>query len=195
MRKQRWRWTAVPVFCCCALYLPVYADQFRYYYPTLPFLLAATLGMARWLNRGPSTWRRLRAGIACGLVLWIFSTPSTRWLAKTMEGGRDERVAAAQELARGLRRTGIEGAVAGDRGESLYVAFFLGQPWVGYRATARSPEVFATSGANLIVISRGGPLDEAFRTSPEYESLEDAGAAGKVHPFRVYRRRQRGSGG
>jgi len=178
MRRDRWRWAALPVFGCIAVHLPVYADQLRYFYAAFPFVFACVAGMALWLARG----RRLAEIVLCVCVVGIFAKPSFKWLDKTLEGKTEPAVAEARAMAARLREAGMGGeSLAGDRKESLYLTFLAGGRWYGYRASGVTVDDVRASGATLFCVTRDGELDRALADAEAFRDLGLDGFASRIY--------------
>ncbi len=71
LQVERWRWAGGLIACVSVVYLPVYADADRYFYPAYPLLIAASIGMVIWLTRNDRG--RFNVPRLLGLCLIVFS--------------------------------------------------------------------------------------------------------------------------
>src|SRR5262249_28218998 len=72
LQEDRWRWLLIPTVCLTVVYLPVYADQRRYYWPTFPFLVAASFGFTLSVAGFRSRKRQVNRITALALVTLSF---------------------------------------------------------------------------------------------------------------------------
>jgi hypothetical protein len=193
LQVEPWRWAVVPVICLVVWYLPVYAEDHRYYFLTYPLLLAASLGLVMSWSRHLRGWQR---GVWCvGLLLVVssFALPMLTKLPKVLRGLETPCVA-AHELATKLQAAQISGPLAGIGNlEELYVglsiAFFTNQPFYGVEHQPTLERIKAAQ-ATLYVIPRNSSLlvqldaDAAFRNLDAllFTSAEEA----QRYPWRVY---------
>jgi hypothetical protein len=161
-----WRWplTALPVLFAIVLYLPLWANDARYYYFAFPLALAAALGAA-WQAKGIS---RVVAALLVAGVLLSFALPLRLPLTAAMEGKPYPAMREAREVAARIRANGLAGPVAGSGSvegamTGLYIAFFLDRPWVGDQPEI-VPDDLVRSDARLFVANRA---DEASRAAVE----------------------------
>ncbi|HEY0594048.1 MAG TPA: hypothetical protein VGF40_19915 [Thermoanaerobaculia bacterium] len=152
--RFRWLIAPIPVFAATLLYVPLWANDARYYYFAFPFAAAVVFGLCGLVARGS------RAAGGAILVVAAFSFLSPAWHAgrAALDPAPDEPVRAARELAARLESLRLAGPVAGSgtvNGSmaALYVAFLLDEPWVGDQ-----PELdlraLEKSDAVLYVVSR-----------------------------------------
>jgi len=187
---QRWRWTGVIVLILCAIYLPVYAVDQRYYYPSFPFLVAASIGLVVWFTPQSRQGFNLPRLIGIGFVIIGFVIPASAALERSFEmTGKKLMSIQAYDLAKKLEAKGLQGTVAGGSTEGLHVAFCMNQPWYGSGAKPIAA-TYKGSNANLIIIHRKPPLvgeldhDSAFVNldSLLFDSAEQANKS----PLKVY---------
>ncbi len=171
MRREPWRLSGGFLLAACAVYLPVYAVNERYYYPVYPYLLAAALGMAGGLRRTPPG----RWGSALGVVVVLsFAISAVAPLPPTLAGLPSTQSKAAFETARHLRSGAPPGPVAGEGLEGLFVAYLLDRSWLGCHGGVDSAARFKGIGARLVVVPRDSPLAREMSLDPAFRRL-DAG--------------------
>jgi hypothetical protein len=169
--SDRWRWSGVLVACLCSMYLPFFAGPQRYYFPTYPFLIAASMGMVGWLTHKSQTKINVPRLIGFGLVVSSFSLPILLQLPATLRG-RDNQGIYAYKLAQKLQAAGLHGplaSVANLRG--LYIAFFMKSAWYGSEDEP-TPERLKASGAKLIIVPRGSPLLSTLNQDADLKALD-----------------------
>ena len=171
MRSQRWRWAAIPVIGNALVYLPfVYYDE-RYYYPSYPFLLAATVSLIMYLTRGTAKTANLPWLVGSAIVMFSFAVPALEGLRFLSPYNDHNPVPAYVTLASGLKGVGEVGPVAGSDDGSLLVAFLLDQPWYGKADNARA-EHYKRSQAKLIVVDRTLPVIKELDRDPSFKDLD-----------------------
>lgn len=174
LRMERWRWAIVPVVCLTMFYLPVYAAERRYYFPTYPFLLASSIGLVGWLSHQAPTRRRALWLVGLGLVIGSFAAPALARLPKGLNG-LDRPSVHAHALAQKLRAANICGPIASVGSKAgLFVAFFLNQPWYGEEGQGQSTTVarVKASQAHLIIVDRRSPLITEMDNDPAFRGLD-----------------------
>ena len=77
LRRMRWSWAAVPVFCLGGLYLPFFVmpEDSRYFHAALPFVWVLVIGAWGWASR--QQWesaRRIRPTVF-RVAAWAFLIP------------------------------------------------------------------------------------------------------------------------
>lgn len=192
LKDERWRWGIVAVVCLTIFYLPVYSAERRYYFPTYPFLLAASLGLVGWLSHQTRTWRTALWGLGLGLVTVSFATLALRKLPMVLHG-LDRPSVQAHELAQRLQAANIAGPIASvGKKEGLFVAFFLNQPWYGEEGEEQPTTVarLKASQAHLSIVDRQSPLIPELDSDPAWRDLDDllfASTDGQRRlPWKVY---------
>jgi hypothetical protein len=172
---QRWRWGAVLVACSAVVYLPVYALAPRYYYFAYPFLIAAAFGMVTWLTRAGRGLIYIPRLIGLAVVTVSFLALALGDLRDAVRGLDNRYSVASYELAERLKAAGTPGPIAGGRRghEGLYVAFFMGEPWLGEESDP-TPATLRSSRAQLVVCRRSSPLVNALDPDPYFEDLDAA---------------------
>lgn len=188
---ERWRWAVVPVVCLVALYLPVAAENVRYYYACLPFLLAAGFGFVDALaTRGPAArWPR---AMAQALVSASFLLAVADGFYSFAGFGEDDRYRTARALAERLREADLAGSVASvgsDLRVALFLAFLLDEPFLGNVRHAVTQAEAAESGASLLVVERGSETDRTLASAAGFRDLDDSlGSALAERSLRLYQR-------
>lgn len=190
LRRVRWAWAVVPVVALGGLYLPfwVQPEDQRYFYGVLPFVWVLVVGGWGWVCRQGWAWTgsiRRRVFRVAGVA---FVVPAGLWLAAGLVGLPNPASRAAHELAAGLRAGGHAGAVAGSGLQAggrtgFYVAFLLGERWLGDDALA-GPGEFAAAGARVVVLRRGTGQAEAFARDAGWR----AGAVGGGAALQIFLR-------
>ncbi|MGQ0614982.1 MAG: hypothetical protein ACT4PV_14705 [Planctomycetaceae bacterium] len=182
MRREPWRLSGGFLLAACAIYLPVYAVNERYYFPVYPYLLAAALGTAGALLRAPrGGW-----GSALGMiVVGSFALSAVAPLPPTLTGLPSTQSRAAFEMARHLRSEAPAGPVAGDGIEGLYVAFLLDLPWLGCHGGVDAAARFKESGARLVIVPRDSSLAREISLDPAFRRIDAGSRAGRLAAFHL----------
>jgi hypothetical protein len=191
LRAERWRWALVPVACWAALHLPVAAENSRYYYTCVPFLLAAGFAFLDRLAEGPAL-RWLRP-LAMALVSACFLAAIADGFYGLTGLKQEYHYRAARELAERLRAAGLAGPVASvgpDLRLPLFLAFALDEPFVGHVSRAATPAELAASGARVVAVEPGSETDRTLAVAADFEALDGwlAGAGSETSSVRLYRR-------
>jgi hypothetical protein len=180
LRRERWRWSGALVACACAIYLPVYAEDYRYYLVAYPFLFAAAVGVVVSLTVDVPGRLNVPRWIGFGILAVSFLSAQRSHLMEALHGLDDPFSTAAGDLAKRLSARGIRGTVAGAGDFSdfwggeyvgLYVAFLLDQPFYGSDPHP-TPEAFKASGAELIVLERKEPVVAEMANDQEFVDLD-----------------------
>lgn len=173
LRRDRWRWAAVPVLCVAGVYLPVHADDRRFFYAAYPFLVGGTIGMAGWLlgDRWRATRPRVIALAAVGIV---FLGATTGRMVGALRG--EEHQKAFEDLALRMEARGVRGTMVGaDYWRGWYVAFFLRTPWYASDWSPTAQRLLDT-GAEIAVLRRRSEaarrLETAFAADPRFHDLD-----------------------
>jgi hypothetical protein len=190
LAAERWRWAGVPVACLCVMYLPVTADTWRYYLPTYPFLIAASMGMLAWLTSKGNTTKQVLGLLGLGLVVGSFAAPALLPLPTTLRGRANQGIY-AYALAQKLQTAGISGPLAGVANvRGMYIAFFMNQPWYGSEENP-TPARLKASQAPLIVVPRTSPLLATLDHEADFHDLERVLFASEEEarpfPWKLYR--------
>jgi len=193
LQVEPWRWAVVPVIGLVGWYLPVYAEDQRYYFLTYPLLLTASLGLVMAWSRHLRGWQRGLWYVGLLLVVSSFALPVLTKLPKALRGLETPGVA-APELATKLQAAQMSGPLAGiGTLEELYVglsiAFFTNQPFYGVEHQPTLERIKAAR-ATLYVIPCHSPLlaqldaDATFRNLDAllFTSAEEA----QRYPWCVY---------
>jgi len=199
---DRWRWTVLPLFCLCGLYLPVWVAPFdeRYFYAALPVQLICAFSV---VNLVKAHWReQVWIGwVTSGLILLSFGfIPTIKTLVAT-EKMRHEPTTVARDIAEALKRQAITGPIAGSGTvigfrTGLFAAYFLDTPWLGgnekasnspvrrcecaiclsstLRETETTADEFTQSGAKILILSREALATRELLTSPEWQKVDIA---------------------
>jgi hypothetical protein len=199
----RWRWSGALVASACAIYLPVYAGDFRYYLIAYPFLLAAAAGLVVSLTVKKGG-RLSLPGVAGLAVVALSFLANGGNLREALQGLHDPVSAYAADLAGRLRSKGIHGPIAGTgdltdpwTGEFVgdFVAFLLDEPFYGSDPQP-APEHFRASGAKLILINRQASVVAEMNRDPDFVSLDNALFASQDqadrYPVKVFEQRETG---
>jgi hypothetical protein len=197
LAAERWRWALIPVACVGGVYLPVHANEMRFYYVTLPFLFAAAAGLVYRLTRSETDGVNVPRGVGLLLVTVSFLGPPLHAIPIQFPAGDlgKGQVATAYDLAARFKASGIRGSIAGNGpyATGLYLAFFTDAPWYGDEPEADAAQ-FEASGADLALVDRRLPIARQLDQRPDFEDLdpilfstrEEAAAS----PARVYRIRR-----
>jgi uncharacterized protein (DUF697 family) len=152
--RYRWLLVPIPVAAALLLYMPVWANDARYYYFAYPLAAAAAAGAVSPLFRWPPAFV-----VSMAVVVLSFLFP-IRDAVRVAASGTENRAVAVARLLTGrlvdLDRVGpvagigdVDGSMAG-----LYIAFFLDQPWVGDEPQLSTLDL-RRSDATLYVRRRG----------------------------------------
>jgi hypothetical protein len=200
----RWQWGGAVVLCLAAPYLPVFAADQRYFYPSYPFLVAAGLGLIVFLTRGPEGRNTLRTWIGFALIGISFLWPSVQQIRTQLASEGIEKAnrnaLLAQHFADRLKAAGVVGPIAESNmvmlNEGLYIAFFLGTPYHGRNANADA-DSFRASLARIAIVERGHPLTESLDADSAFRDLDDTlfddPRAASTCPVKLYEVRTRAS--
>ncbi len=161
---DRWRWMVIPLICLGGIYLPVYVmpvDQ-RYFYLFLPLVMILTLGLV-----SPFFAKKRQTGLVWMLLFLLpllWHAPATSFAGFL-----------AQDLAKRMDSAGMVGPIVGSTFFSseghrlgLYVAWHLGQPWLGDVRPA-SLEAYKHSGARFTIAIGGSPLAKQLDADPAFK--------------------------
>jgi hypothetical protein len=175
LQVEPWRWAVVPVMCLVGWYLPVYAEDQRYYFLTYPLLLAASLGLVMSWSHHLRGWQRGLWYVGLLLVVSSFALPVLTKFPKVLRGLETPGVA-AHELATKLQAAQMSGPLAGIGNlEELYmglsIAFFTNQPFYGVEHQPTLERIKAAQ-ATLYVISRNSPLLAQLDADATFRNLD-----------------------
>jgi hypothetical protein len=165
-------WFLLPVATLGFLYLPNYLmrDELRYFYAAAPLMFIGGAALLRDWSLRP--WRRLfAAALLAGSLLIPGMLRYEYDSSQTPVAGQCARV-----LAQKLTRAGLGGPVAGSGllpggRAGLYIAYFLGQPWLGDEVSPRAAD-FEGSGAGLIVVNRGSEIAQELAGDAFFRNLD-----------------------
>jgi len=152
--RYRWLLVPIPVAAAMLLYMPVWANDARYYYFAYPLAAAAAAGVVSPLSR----WRPA-AVVSMAVIVLSFLFP-IRDSVRVAASGVENRAVAVARLVTGrlvhLDRVGPVGGIGDVDGSmaGLYIAFFLDQPWVGDEPQLSTLDL-RRSDATLYVRRRG----------------------------------------
>jgi len=163
---DRWRWMVIPLICLSGVYLPVYVMpvDMRYFYLFLPLILILTLGLVSpfFAKKG-----------LIGLVWMLLFLLPLLWRAPAISFAGF----LAQDLAKRMDSAGMVGPIVGSTFFSseghrlgLYVAWHLGQPWLGDVRPA-SLEAYKRSGARFVIAIGGSPLAMQLDADPAFKDV------------------------
>lgn len=186
-RGPRWLLVSVPAFVLVVAYLPLYANDVRYYY------VVAICGVVAALGWCEEVGKRLVAAsvVALAIVIASFGAyPIARSVPRALRGTRDEATVIAERIASRLDHRRVNASLAGEgsigSGQTgLYAAYFAGQRWYGEDRSATLQRLRA-SGATLYVASAGSALERSLRSTlrdvtPQFVTARDSSA-----PIRIY---------
>lgn len=160
-RRQRWRWAVLPAAVLCAVYLPVYAWDRRYFYPVFPFMLTAAFGLCTATHGAGLPGFFSRRLLLRGIVVFSFGWVIAGELVKALRylPNNDAVIHAARKLRENNQVAPIADA---DGVDGLYIAFLNEVPWYGSKP-APAPCELLRSGAGLAVVQRNSKIDAALR--------------------------------
>ncbi|MCE5268535.1 MAG: hypothetical protein LLG00_11685 [Planctomycetaceae bacterium] len=182
---------ACAIAAMVAPYLPLYADETRYFYCTFPFLLAANVGWATELWRNSGRARRTNKVVAA-LVVLSFALVSAPAVYVECILKRDPAAPSWVALAQKVETHGLHGPIAANTKAALYMATLTNQPVLGCVPNATVQD-FETSGASLVVVQRNSPVAAALSNRGGFENgdavmfASDA-EAGRF-PLQLFRKR------
>jgi hypothetical protein len=148
--RERWRWAAPLALAAGIPYLPVYAANARYFWLAFPLLLAAAAGFAPRFR----TFSRI--------LLLSLALPYAARLPRDLLGRPEPMTSSARAFS---QRFDLDGPVAGEGGEGLFVAFFEGRPWHGCHGRAVSAAELLSSGARWILLREDSPRIRELETT------------------------------
>ncbi len=171
---QKWWWSLLPVAGLGLQYLPanLLISEQRYFYAAFPFLFVACVGACFDWNAS-KTKREPRFAVmvllAAAFLAPTLARPSL-WRNSATAGE------CAWQLARKLSGAGIRGPVAGSAPmhggrAGLYVAFHLGEPWLG-DPRELSAENFKQSRARLVIVRRDLPVNSDLERDRDFLDLD-----------------------
>jgi hypothetical protein len=195
MRRERWRWAGGVLLCFCGVYLPVFAQAQRYYFPAFPVLIAAAMGMTVSLTSPARPGLNLPRLAGLALVTVSFSIPALL-LPVALRGLEGAAAVSARDLAKRLQAAGVRGEIAGVGDfQNLpihyveYIAFFTDQRYFGQEPNPTSARIKA-SGAKLIVVRRSGPVAVQLGRDTSFKNLDPrlfrSPKEADRFPFQVY---------
>ena len=177
LREERWRWLLIPIVSLCVLYLPVYAEDKRYYLPTLPFLVATSFGFALTLSGLISKKYHLGMALPLALVAFSFLIGNVTSVCKAFDGSVSENAdyLAAKIYANKLQSTTLVGPVASigpKHRTGLFLAYLLNVPWFGQKEKLQNADEVLSSDAALVVLPRDTTAAKQLSNDPRFTSLD-----------------------
>ena len=161
---NRWRWMLIPLICLGGIYLPVYVMpvDLRYFYLFLPLIMILTLGLVS--QSFANNWLTGFVLSSLFLLPLLWRSPSRLPVGSF-----------AQDLAKRMESAGMVGPIVGSTFFSaeghrlgLYVAWHLGQPWLGDVRPA-SLEAYKHSGARFAIAIGGTALAKQLDADPAFK--------------------------
>jgi hypothetical protein len=182
LQEEPWRLAFIPIAALALIYLPVYAGadyaiDVRYYWVTVPFLIAASFGFAIHVTGATFKHGAFQRGLALALVTLslIIGNEDVFLQAFSRSESANSDYRAATTLANKLRAAGLIGSVAAVGPlpvDGRYVAFFLNVQSVGHIAKVKNPEEILLSGAALVIVPRGTALAQQLREDQHFASAD-----------------------
>jgi hypothetical protein len=179
LQDEPWRLSFIPVVSVTLIYLPVYAEDYRYYWVTFPFLMAASFGFTVRLSAVISKPRAIQNALALALVTLslVIGNESAFLGAFSLTESYNPIYRASKRLANELRASGLVGPLAAAGAvpvDTRYVAYFLDVQSFGWirNVTDADPEAILSSGTSLIIVPRGATLAQELRKDPRFASAD-----------------------
>lgn len=192
LSMQRWRWGGIIVACLVSIYLPVWANDLRYYFSAHVFMMAASFGLVETLTLGSRHKLTMPCLTGFSLIILCFALPLPTLLRYALDPavGHKKKCADAHELAQKLQTAGIQGTVAGGPVESLYISFYTNKPWYGQEVILTAERLKA-SGAQLAVVNRIHYIVDELDRDPSFVNLDSLlfnhHQEAEKFPLKVYR--------
>jgi len=160
LEQPPWQWSAFFVAAVVMFYVPVWASEFRYYFPVYPLCLAAALAAFRLLSTLLDLGAGRRAAVAAVVALSFFAAigPGSRDLIREREQYRAGR--ALSEVVAGMpavRTLWVDGT-AYEAG--VFAAFLLDIPVI-LLPEAASERTIPRPAESVVVTARGAADDES----------------------------------
>lgn len=156
---QAWRWMFVPTAGLAAIYLPVYAENSRYYFPLYPWVLGGAVAACQAIAARLLPRRTWATNLAVAFVLASFALVAVEKSERAWRPAPPETpYALACELAAQLSRNGSNEPLFGGREVGMYLALLTNRPWLGHDpsapvdAVASTVDAVAGSGAALLLV-------------------------------------------
>jgi hypothetical protein len=175
LRGERWACGLVPLFSLAAIYETNYCEDRRYFWVALPVLFALAIGLARLVTERGDFPRRSK--YLCFVLIGLsFAARPIGNAASLVHGRKQEQGApCCRELARRLNAKQLGGPVAGGtertRGYSLWLAYFLDQPWYGGARPASGAELLSSK-ARIVVVARDEPAARQLASDSHFRDLD-----------------------
>jgi hypothetical protein len=201
LQEQPWRLSVLIILVACGVYLPVFADDPRYYLMCFPLLLASALGFLRDFSQtamrasGLVSQEKMRPFLTLGLVAVCFVSPLKN-IVSYLRGEPTVGYQLAKELTASLGCTpGGPIASVGDRNNppllvGLYTAFLSGRAYYGNRGDAPSVGDVLSSKASVLIVEPFSKLDSALAVDPRVKLFvpnpPGHDAPNSSWPIRVY---------
>jgi hypothetical protein len=179
-------WMALPILASLTvLYLPVYAEEPRYYLACYAFMLAAALGLLDALGDAASTGSHAGVSgtglslvhkVATIAVLVSFIAPYLGDTLLSISGTtRDESLLAAENLRDALAKYGktVDGvATIGETGAvAFYLSYLEKKPFCGGGNVASGLNALFATPANLILVALDQTSSPAIARDPRFHLL------------------------
>jgi len=177
LQEEPWRLSFIPVASLVVIYLPVYAEDVRFYWVALPFLIAAGFGFALYVSGAILRKHAVQRALALALVTLSFVIGNEAFFlqAFSLSASVNRYSHAVKILADKLKVTGLSGTVAAVgpvHGAGLYLAYFLNVPWFGHVDEVDDTEEILASGAALVIVPRGTAQAQQLREDQRFASAD-----------------------
>ena len=172
MRATRWRWAGVPALCIGLIYLPVYANDARYFWVTYPFLFGAAIGLVDVLTASAQNRHSLTRVLGIAIVTCSFlGVPllGIRDALRPLQAPKfspNESAEPWMNVAQALKEHNAAGTVVSDRETqryAIYLCLFSQKPHFGCFTQERrylSPNSLIDLGAELVMVARGSEFGQ-----------------------------------
>lgn len=194
LKVEPWRLSVPAIPLLSVAYLPVFAEDLRYFLACFPMLLIMAFGFAE----NVAAHFQHKKFIAIGLPIFIFTLFSATIIRdlylNITRGNRNNAFVMAENLAPGLRNQdfrSIASIIDNDQKVGLYVSFLTGIPYYGNRSETASVQEAFNSGAELLFINQNHKLNQAILHDPAFQQMGGAlqqyvGIKG-IEPINIYR--------
>lgn len=159
LKAEPWRLAIPALIVSCTVYLPVFADQSRYYLASFPLLLATVFGISGNLSGNRQSQRYFRSALQFLIFIIVFSNLWPSFKASLTETNQTESYVVAEQLMPLLSEEAVTGISS--LGESknhsfvgLYASFLGNIPWYGNRAEIDNADEVVNTGAQLLIVNR-----------------------------------------
>ena len=179
MKHERWRWSLLPVCCVAAVYLPVFADDERYFWITVPFLIIASLGLFSQLLNVEQRRETTRSLLVVVFVAAAFVPYASKLYSYLRDNPYDHDYIAAREYAHKMKAAGLRGGIAsiGTIEQAgyfgYYLSYHLDEPWLGLTAEPVDENVISSLDISYIVVHEGSGIDNQLSNDPDYSDLSN----------------------